>query len=193
MIIIKRKRIDFLEFSMDNSLKKCCRFPNKMIWDINTYLSQRYKLYEYYFSKNVCDGYYVSLSKFNVVNKFLCFSDLDPSYIRLVNYDEDEYKTEYEKHKSEVNNYEQFFEYYSMEEIEELSYIATSNLPKYVCELSKKVETSLLKPKKNISIIADNCSDVAIHIADHSYMTIQSKHNDIIEDLIKIVDYNSKI
>lgn len=139
MIKIIRNQKDFLKISIDDLQNRFIRFPNQMIWDINTYLSERY---EYYFSKNVCDKYCVSLPSLSVKRKYLCFADLDPSYIKLVNFDEEEYQAEYEKHQSEVDSYEQFVEYYAMEEISELSYIATVDMLHY--SIKKKLLQNLL-------------------------------------------------
>ena len=190
MIKIQSKQDDFIECYIENlqDRNKCHRFPNELIWTINTYLSNHFELYEYYFSREKKDSYSMPLSRCISFNKYLCFSDLDPSYIRLTDYDKREYEEEYQKHLDEVKTYEQFFEYYSMEEITKLDYIATVDLPKLMDKLMIKFDDIWFKNNRCISRIIDLYSDVAIHIGDHSYMTILSGHSDIINDVFGIIE-----
>lgn len=187
MIIVKTNQSNYIELRMDDSKNKYQRFPNQIIWSINTYLSNRFKLYEYYFSKKSNKQCCMSFSKVNLRKKYLCFSALDPMYISLVDFEIDEYKAVYENHLSEFDSFEQFFECYSMEEITEMSYIAIDTLEKFISKLSVQLSYVFYKRQCMLSRIIDSHADVAVHIGDHCYMTIQSKHPEIIADLLKII------
>lgn len=186
MVIASNKR-NFIEVHMSELPNVASRFPNKMIWDINSYLTHRFQLYQYYYSKTPSNPYAISMSNIHFVDKYLCFVDLHPTYIQLTDFDIEEYTEEFEKHVQEFDNYQQFFECYSMEQIDEMSYVATADLSKLVEQVSLHVKGLLFKREHRITKLVDSYSDVSIHIGDHDYMTICSKHPDIVTDLLKII------
>lgn len=188
LISIVTDNAQSIEISITN-YKSMQRFPNKMIWDINSYLAKHYKLYECYFSKTPSERYYIQLSRINSSKKYLCFSPLAPSYISLSDYDELEYKNEYEKYKQEVENYRQFFEYYSMEQIDELNYIAVDDIEELLNNLRQNIRKTYFVSCKDVFRQVGLYSDCLIHIDDHCYMSIKSEHRGIISYLLSLLKY----
>ena len=184
MIEIK-KRTDFIQIYMNNAGSRPRRFPNQMIWDINTYLSNHYTLYEYYFAKAAAEDNCIVLSKFKLFPGYICFCELHPSYIKHYDYNKDEYKSEYKKHADEFDDYEQFSECYSMEVITEMHYIAVDDLSTTMKEIALQLHSI---SKRHALKIVEAYSDVAIHIGDHCYMTIRSRHTEIIAEILRIVE-----
>lgn len=186
MIRIITDNVKYIEVSMQDC-GATQRFPNQMLWNINTYLSKCCNLYEYYLSKKENGDFCLQISRRNNSKKFLCFSRLAPSYVSLIDYDENEYEIEYKKHKNEFESYEQFFEHYSMEEIAELNYVAVDNMQDLITGLRKSFSKTYFVLQKNIAQKIDLNSDVSIHIGDHCYMKIVSKHPEIIAELLNII------
>lgn len=178
-----------LSISDDNPMR---RFPNHLLWDINSYLSKQYKLYEYYRTRKTFDDLETQLLQVPMRNKSLYFSKLDKSYISMINHTEKEMKEEFEKHRDEVKSYEAFCELYSMEQIDELNYIATGDLQEMLRKLKTFVRSKCFVHYKKILQKIEMCSEVSIHIGDHCYMHIKANNPEIIKKILYIIRFHEK-
>lgn len=184
LIQINTDNMYYIEASTLNQTT-ICRFPNRLIWEMNSYLSKRYKLYEYYGTRKAHNDLDIRLP--TIPSQYLCFSKLDKSYISTPDYTEEELEREYKKHRNEIANYDTFCELYSMEQIDELNYIATKNIKKLRDELRIFLSGRCFVPYKKILQKAVSLSDVSIRIGDHFYMHIKAKDPKIISEILHII------
>lgn len=186
MIVVKSDNLCFIEVSCIARRNEVPRFPNRLIWDINSFLSEKFYLYEYFPTKQ-CGENCICISNNIFAKKYLCFSELHFSYISLVGYDENEYRDEYEKHRNEVHSFDEFVEIYSMESVDDLDYIATENISDTIRKLEVTLKNRCLLRDRDISKALNQVSRVSIHLGDQNYMMIQSEDSVLLCALLDII------
>lgn len=174
--------------------KKLSRFPNKLIWDVNFYLSKDFHLYEYYITDKKFERSDYNISIGNIFGKNIYFQPLDPSYVSLYDFDINEIKKEYEKYKKEINDFDAFFDCYTMQQMDDLNYICVTDLTNYIKSITDVFKNELVMSTKKINAVMCEKADVSVHIGDMCYMLLQTCEEKIIEDLLKILrNYSEKI
>lgn len=174
--------------------KKLSRFPNKLIWDVNFYLSKNFLLYEYYITDKNFERNDYNISIGNIFRKNIYFQPLDPSYISLGDFDINEIKKEHEKYEKEINDFDTFFDYYTMQQMDDLNYICVTDLTNYIKSVSDVFKNKLVMSTKKINTVMCEKADISVHVGDMCYMLIQTGEEKIIEDLLKILrTYSEKI
>lgn len=166
------------------------RFPNKLIWDINSLLDSEYDLYEYYLSKYKDGDYCIKLpSILPIPQKYLCFRKLHETYIRLIDYDEQEYREEYLKHRDELDSidFDKFCDYYSMEWIAELNYIAVKDIQNILKKVKRDLRGNYINRNRYITNILKNIPIVYVCITDHDYLSIYTSDSIILTKIYNLL------
>ena len=176
-----------IEISVCQNGKTPCRFPNQLIWDVNSYLSKYFSLYEYYFATETKESNEIKVPCTCFFKKSLCFRPLDISYISLTDFDSNACKSDYEKYGKEIEDYKTFVEYYTMQEIDDLEYIGVGDFSAYINRVVHSLDKKHLVFRKKAQTIACANADVAVHLGDLSYMTIQAEDSNIIADILTIL------
>lgn len=187
MILLNENKPHLITLSTTSKNKTIERFPNQLIWDINTFLLESLHLYEFYFSskKETESAIKISKSIFGR-NEFLCFESLKPMYKRKDSFNEEELWSEYVKHKNEVSDFNVFTEIYLMETINELNYVAVDSFEHFFENISEERQKNLSNEKRLKSLMCQLCP-VCVFIGDHDWMEIHIRELSIQKSLIAII------
>lgn len=181
MVILNVNKPHLITLSTLSENKKIERFPNQLIWDINSFLMQQFDLYELYFSQRKESELSFKISKFfSFRNKYLCFDKLNEMYKGTIDYNEEELYSEYLKHKDEFTDFNAFKEIYLMETINELNYVAVDDFKSFYETVDKLRE-------KNLKSSIYNSFPVCIFIGDHDWMEIHIRDLKIQKSLNSII------
>ncbi len=187
MIILNENKPHIITLSTKVKNKAIERFPNQLIWDINSFLLGSFQLYEFYLSSQKETKVAIKISKSGCrKNEFLCFEHLNQMYRKAPDYSEKECQAEYEKYRSEVADYNVFREMYLMETISELDYFAIDNFDDFFEIINGEDIRNLNNSKKIKSMLRHLCP-VCVFIGDHDWMEIHIRELDIQKSLISII------
>ena len=185
LIIVSARSKPIPILSLDKSKE---RFPNQMIWDMNTFLAKRFNLYQFYLSRRKETEIAIEISNsFFSNNKFLCFERLEQMYVEPDTYDETECKREHLKYKNDIPDFDTFREIYLMGTSTELNYIAIDNIEHVLRSLSKKSDTKIIKSTKSAAYKLSALCPVCVCIGDHEWMEIHISELNIRKSLVDIV------
>ena len=161
------------------------RFPNQLIWDINSLLSQKYQLFEWSLFQRKPDAICIKL-KNRIAYKFIGFFQLDSMFIEKSELSRKNGDIEYWKHKNEIPQYEDFIEAFSMEYIDSMDYIGVCEMRTFLDSLKKQLNSMRFTSYRKLSKALSELADCSIHIEHHSYIKVVSKHAEELDEVLEI-------
>lgn len=170
-----------LTIHMDSS--HCARLPNRLIWDINTFLSTEFTLQEWRIEKKPS-----GTNDIPIGNRFLCFYALGDFMFHGEDVSPEEVQAAYSAQKEHISSYDEFAEIWEMEMIDDITYLAIENVPSFERELSSALQQMHICRKSKIQQALSKTTAAQIHIADHSFLEIHSSNDALLSKIITIAE-----